>query len=450
MFFNLPNMKAKINNFKNAKNSIERFIPISKQEIIANLLADSHWLPAERQQFADFCNLFIALYHYKFHNYLERLKNYYMPFNPDTDTIAPQFSVEDQQQCYSQLIKEIHQLLNHANYEPLTITKIDQAITGESYYGVKVSVDWDDFVEIIMYYRGSTTLVESKRTWTSLLLRTRKTEITTYKKLFLLLKFKTTAERIREWVAIHGSHSEKQAKQRIHRVRQAWPKNLNEEHVFIKLFKDIPLSDLKMLFPNQKVRFRLFDKIKLGITGGGGTIAGIISVISKASLIFISPITFIMALLGFIGVIIRQIMGIFNQRNYYMMTLFQNLYFLNLDNNLGVINYLVDMAEEEECKEAILAYYFLYVHADKNYTKEQLDQEIENYINYQYGVMANFEIEDGLRKLRQEGLLKEENGILTVIDLPQACLYLDNQWDNFFTPSTQKTSFWSRFSSEWF
>lgn len=427
-------MNAKLNHLKTAANSIERFIPISKQDLITDLLANSQWMPKQRQQFADFCNLFTALYHYKFHNYLENLKNYYRPFNPDTDTIARQYSVEEQQQRYNQLIKEIHQLLNHANYEPLSVNDINQAMTADSYYGVKVSVDWDDFAEIIIYYRGFSTLVKLKRTWSSLFLRTSQSKITIYKKLFLLLKFKTIPERIREWVAINGNHLEKQAQKRIRHARQAWPTNMNEEHIFIKLFKDIPLSDLEMLFPNQRVRFKLFDKIKLGVTSGGGTIAGIISVISKAGLIFTNPITFIVAFLGFIGIIFRQIMGIFNQRTRYMMKLSQNLYFLNLDNNLGVINYLVDMAEEEECKEAILAYYFLYIHADKNYTKEQLDLAIENYLHHQYGVVVNFEIEDGLRKLRQEGLLNEVGGILTVVDLPQACLSLDKQWDDFFIP----------------
>lgn len=433
-------MKYNLTHLKISKNSIERFIPISKQEIMTDLLTAAHWIPTQRQQFTHLCHLWVALYHYKFHNYLEKLKNYYMPFNSDIDTIVRQSSVEEKQWRYNQFIKEIHQLLNHANYEPLSVVDLNQAMTADSYYGVKVSVDWDDFAEIIIYYRGFSTLVKLKRTWSSLFLKTSQSEIIVYKKLFLLLKFKTMPERIREWVAINGNHSEKRAKKWIRRARQAWPANMNEEHVFIKLFKDIPLSDLEMLFPNQQIRFKLFDKIKLGITGGGGTLAGIISVISKAGLIFTNPITFIVAFLGFIGIIFRQIMGFFNQRTRYIMKLSQNLYFLNLDNNLGVINYLVDMAEEEECKEVILAYYFLYVHADKNYTKKQLDQEIENYLYHQYGVIVNFEIEDGLRKLRQEGLLKEVNGILKVIDLPQACLSLDEQWDNFFTPEKDEAS----------
>ena len=42
-----------------------------------------------------------------------------------------------------------------------------------------------------------------------------------------------------------------------------------------------------------------------------------------------------------------------------MKALSDNLYFKNLDNNAGVFYHLIDAAEEEEFKEAVLAYYFL-------------------------------------------------------------------------------------------
>ena len=128
-------------------------------------------------------------------------------------------------------------------------------------------------------------------------------------------------------------------------------------------------------------------------------------------------------------------MGIFTQRTKYMMTLSRNLYFHNLDNNFGVMNFLIDMAEEEEGKEAILAYYFLYTQGEKNYTKETLDRKIENYIQEKYGVAIDFEVDDGLRKLREEGILTEHDGVFKVLSLQKASACLDKQWDNFFNPA---------------
>jgi hypothetical protein len=412
----------------------ERFIPIGKHELVDDLLAAPHWQPAEKKQFGDFCQLIIALYHYKFHKFMESLKRCYYPFNPDTDLVSKHiYTEEEKQSLQKELLEEIRQLLTNANYEELTVEQINQAMTAASYYGVEVEVDLDDYAEIALYYRGATTMTVYHRTWTNLFIFKKPFEIPIYRRLLLVIKFKTTQERVKEIVAVKGSNYEKKALRQVRRSRKELPQDLTEKQIFIKLFKNLPRSDLKMLFPNQHVRLKLFDKIKLILTGGGGTLFGLFSVVTKASIAFTNPIAFIGAFFGLIGIIFRQIMSIFIHRTQYMMTLSRNLYFHNLDNNFGVINSLVDMAEEEECKEAILAYYFIHTNPDKKYTQKLLDQEIENYIQEKYEIAIDFEVEDGLRKLKQEGLLKEEQGILTVLNLSQACTCLDKQWDEFFT-----------------
>ncbi len=42
--------------------------------------------------------------------------------------------------------------------------------------------------------------------------------------------------------------------------------------------------DLEMLFPNTKVKMKLFDKIKITILGASGTIGGGISMFTKLEL----------------------------------------------------------------------------------------------------------------------------------------------------------------------
>ena len=48
------------------------------------------------------------------------------------------------------------------------------------------------------------------------------------------------------------------------------PPEVKENCIYMKLFKNIPRSDLEMIFPNTRVRFRFFDKLRLGATAGGG------------------------------------------------------------------------------------------------------------------------------------------------------------------------------------
>jgi hypothetical protein len=414
----------------------ERFIPISRQEIVDDLIAAPHWQAEDKKKFEQFCQIFEALYHYKFHANLEELKHSYAPFNPDTDNISQHdYSDEEKQELNDALVKELRQLLNNANYEELTVDSINEAINAESYYGVSVEVDLDDFEEMIAYYRGSSTMTDYKRTWYTLFIKKKAIEVPIYQRLFILLKFKPEEDRVKELVEKHGEDFEKKARKQVRYSRQALPADLTEGHIFIKLFKNLPRTDLEMLYPNQNVRLKMFDKIKLGITGGGGFLAGLFSVFTKMAIAVTNPITFIAAFFGLIGVIVRQVMNIFNQRTKYMMTLSKNLYFHNLDNNMGVMNYLIDMAEEEEGKEFVLAYYFLHTQPEKNYTQESLDREIEAYIKDKYGCNIDFEVEDGLRKLRQEGILIEQDGgILKVLNLQEANKCLDNQWDNFFNP----------------
>ena len=95
----------------------ERFIPIGRQDIVENLLATSHWNNDERQNFKEFCKIFIALYHYKFHQYSESLKHCYTPFNPDNDIIMEEHNDEDQKQILQQLTDETVKLLNKGNYD---------------------------------------------------------------------------------------------------------------------------------------------------------------------------------------------------------------------------------------------------------------------------------------------------------------------------------------------
>lgn len=48
-----------------------------------------------------------------------------------------------------------------------------------------------------------------------------------------------------------------------------------------------------------------------------------------------------------------------NRKIRFMKVLFDNFYFKNLDNNVGVFYMLIDVVEEEDCKEVLLVYIFL-------------------------------------------------------------------------------------------
>jgi hypothetical protein len=170
---------------------------------------------------------------------------------------------------------------------------------------------------------------------------------------------------------------------------------------------------------------RLFDKIKLGVMGGGGSVGGIMATITKFSAA-IDPISALLAIGTLLGVIWRQIAKIFSQRAKYSAILTKNLYFYSLDNNMGALTYLIDAAEAEECKEAVLAYFFLLI--DGETSREELDKRIETYIQNQYSLPMDFEINDGLEKLQKSGLLSQYSAVIQAIPLADANERLKQDW----------------------
>ena len=141
----------------------------------------------------------------------------------------------------------------------------------------------------------------------------------------------------------------------VRRLRRLLPDTVSSDYVYIKLFKNMPRSDVEMIFPNTKVKFRLFDKIKFGVTAGSGFGVGVVGTASKIA-IASNPYTLVMALAGLGGVALRQASTFINQRNRYMVVMARNLYFHSMADNRGVMTLLADRAAEEDIKEEMLLY----------------------------------------------------------------------------------------------
>ena len=232
--------------------------------------------------------------------------------------------------------------------------------------------------------------------------------------------------------------------------------------MLIKLFKNIPKADLEMLFPNTQVRMKPKDKAIMS----AWAITGLAGVIGKASAGIIAALVVLwgiirtfgdgqaldpkdvtkmvggMSALGLLGgVLWKQYAGYKNRKMIFTKTLADSLYFKNLDNNAGVFHHVVDAAEEEECKEAILAYYFL-LKNPKGMTEAALDDAIENWFEERHSTKIDFEVDDGLGKLKELELMEEAGKdpsgkpVYRAKTLAQGCERLDSIWDNYFQYNT--------------
>ena len=387
---------------------LERFIPISEEDIIETLSNASVWTAEQSNTFRRVCNILVALYHAHFHDHLRQLKASYLPFSPDRDTvIVKEISEEERLHLLDELVANIDKVCERANFERLDEEALNEAMAKSSPYGVEVYVNFEEFHKMALYYRGSAIRHSKIRNWKWLWLRKKDIETPIYRRLFLMLKPSEEQESV------------------------ANNKDVDERCVYIKLFKNIPQYDLETLFPNTQIKMSLFDKIKLTVTGGGGTITGIAAFIAKAGTASFTGL--FLALGGLAAVIWRQIANVFSHRTKYMATLAKNLYFYNLNNNMGAISQVVDMAEGEDTKEALLAYYFLSAHGEENFTEASLDARIEAHVKEAYGVSIDFEVSDGLRKLDNLDLLiRQSDGTLQVKGLDETLKKLNDDWDEMY------------------
>ncbi len=400
----------------------ERFIPIAYRELLEGCL--KYFKKDDDERYHHFSTLLRTYYHQQFHSDRLELNYLYRPFNPDSEMITLHtFTLKKYRKRKSELLSKIEPLLNHANYNVLTEEMLQETINATSPYGVEVSVDFDDFEDIRLFYRGESMRYEEKRDPWKLYLAKKKVESLAYRRLFLILKPKELNVRAKEIAKKEGKNFRKVRKHLKHRNPLLIVKGSNE-NIYIKLFKNIPHSDLNMLFPNSKIKMKLFDKIKLGILGGGGTIGGGSTLLTKLGAT-IDPVAILIALGIFVGILWRQAKEIIFHRTHYMAELAKKLYFYNLDNNMGALNYIVDMAEDSECKEALLAYLFL-SQSNKSMTRQSLDTTIEQYIKNVYDIELDFEIDDGIKKLYDLGLITEIDGSIHALEIQDAIISLEN------------------------
>ncbi|TMO71287.1 DUF3754 domain-containing protein [Pseudoalteromonas sp. S3776] len=404
-----------------------RFIPFRKQDIV-DMCSDELANGSEQTSFKQFCDLLASLIHYDYHATLESLKNNYAPFDPNSDTrsLAP-VSHDKKAQCQRDFAKDFAKVLNAANFEVITNQDLQDALNEESLFKVRLEVEFDDFEEVVFYRRGESQLTE---TITSLWgLRKKKLHFTNYDRVAVFIRFKDKA------------HFE--AKNKI-------PLGFEPSSTIVKLFQNVPKADLEMLFPNSEVRMRPIDKV---IIGSSALIGGAVVLITKlgASILLLFAliaywggfrneavemtqqhfITFAIGMGVFGSFIFKEWSKFKNRKIKFMKALSDNLYFKNLDNNAGVFHTLIDAAEEEDIKEALLAYTFL-LKSTNGLSAQMLDEQIEAWFKTKYKCELDFEISDALAKLERMHLVTCSNEVYNAISLEQAKTVLDKRWDNLF------------------
>jgi Protein of unknown function (DUF3754) len=405
----------------------EHFIPFRKTDVVT-MCSDE--LPAdERGSFRGFTRMLESLLHHRFRDRIEALKDAYHPFNPEADTrTLAELSPADRAAAQQRLEEELTALAHAANYSPMDVGELQRAAGVHSLLKVRMEINTDVIDKIIFFRRGESTRTREIPIWYGL--RRRTVSFTNYARVLVYAKFKD------------AEHFEGTNLDRL---------PFRPGSTIVKLFQNVPRDDLEMVFPNVQVRMRLFDKLFIGVPA---LISGVFVVVTKLLATFgllllllgfylglrdteptlskAALVSFGVGLFAFGGFVVRQVTKFKNRKILFMKALSENLYFRNLDNDAGVFHNLLDAAEEMEVIEAVLAYHFVRTAATPPTTSE-LDGLVEGWFARRWDARLDFEVEDGLRKVRELGLVTEDgDDRLHAVTLTAAKERMDRVWDDVF------------------
>lgn len=376
-----------------------RFIPFRRQDLVRICLSEGRLDSGASDHFNAACDQIEAHFQREFHQIKQRLKDAYGPLDPDADTrTVVECRDEHAADGLASILEEV---LDRANYEKISRAQLEQTFEKTSLFHLKLYVDLDDFEEALLFARGTTRREEEVSRLFGLWKE--KIEFLNFDRVVLYIRFKDDID------------------------AESTLGDCQPGSTMLKLYQNIPGADVEMLFPNTRIGMRLIDKLLIGIpaiiSGGvvittkmGATLVLLGSLIGFWLGVHSDPVqldrTSVLVLLAGLGTLAgylwKQYSSFRNRKLRYTQALTENLYFKLLDNNAGVIYRILDEAEESECKESLLAYYFL-LRAGAAVSSDELDAAIEQWFSERWGCVLDMEIEDALGKLQALNLAHRED-----------------------------------------
>jgi len=406
----------------------DQFIPVRKEDLFSALIKQGDLAdPAERELFRRFARTLRTICHYEYSETLDRLRDEYYYFSPEVAGHAAVDRVKSDL-AYDDLIRSLDKILKDANFEELPHE--DVAAHRKRTVPVEIKAEHDDFREVRFYKRGQHAEQFEVAEWFGL--RRRKVEIEVFGDIVLVVAIKTQAE--------IGSRREL----RILERRKIIPGS-----VLLKYFRNIARGDLYALFPNARVVMSNFDKAFLGVPAIAGGIPILVKLYATISVLFLvvgiyfggsgsvadaDMKTALAALMGIValgGFAVRQWLKYQHKTLKHHMDLTENIYFRNVNNNAGIFDYLIATAEDQETKEAALAYHFIRK-AKTAPTAAEVANGVETWLANNFAVNVDFKIADALETLNRFGLVRREGEQLFVPPLEPAIAQLHQVWNSFF------------------
>jgi len=415
----------------------DRVIRLRKADLIGGLVAEGGLDAAGQAGFRQLARRLGAVFHYQYFEELDRLREVYFHFDPEIDPQACG-AAPDLEAAYRSLSEEFVRVLTEANFVEITHDEIMRAFTEHARVRVKIKAPVEDYRDVRMFRRGHHTETIDVPVWLGL--RKRKLDAVVYDDVVLMVATRP------------GGVTPSEAR-RLARSRGGGQK-IRSGAVLFKYFRHIARGDLEALFPNVRVVMSLFDQLTLGVPALVGGVPILLKLASTLTVLFVvagfylgvsgtirdndtdQALAALSGLFALGAFLLRQWGNFHRQSLIHQKQLTDNVYYRNVNNNSGIFSYLIGEAEDQDWKQALLAHYGLLT-ASAPLAREALEARVEELLSRVFGVSADFEIDTALARLKGLDLIREFDGLLSALPLPDALTRLDREWQELFAAADQ-------------
>lgn len=408
------------------------YIAVRKAELAEAIAAVG---PAdEAATTAEFMKLLGALLHHEAYAELEALKALYDPLDPD----APPSRRDTSLRAFEMFERELGEALARANFAEIDPETVQSREATKRLTGLAIKPSAAGTRRVRFFARGSRSETLTFKSWLGLKRET--LDVQTMNDVVVLVGFKA-----------EDDASAREDRKVLKRMRRG----VREGAALVKHFRNVAGPELVTLHPGAKPSMRPRDQAMLA---GPAVVAGIpvlLNLWPALTVIFAVLAAYfgaqgmieanelkraLAAVSGLVAVgafIMRQRLKYEAQTLRYQKQLADTVYFRNIANNAGVLDLLIGAGEEQDAKEAFLAYSLLRREA-RPLVKAEIDTLCEAFLRERFGLEIDFEIQDALGKLERLGLVTPEGENYTAVTPADALAKLDAAWDALFNFSARR------------
>jgi hypothetical protein len=403
------------------------YIAVRRAELAQGIAAADGLPQGEAGAFGDVLKLLDALLQYEAHDRLEALKALYDPLDPD----APPTRRNVTPAALDAFEAAFVEAVTRANFVEIDHDTVQTREATKRPTGLSIKPSRAGIRRIRFFARGVRPEKVPLRSWGGL--RTREVEAEIMTDVVVFVGFKADAE---------VQRADRQAFAKMRR-------GVRPGAALIKHFRNVATAELVTLHPGARPSMRPRDQVFLAapaIVAGAPVLLnlwpaltvifavlaayfGARGVVEQSELRrALAAASGLMAVGAFV---MRQRMKYETQNLRYQKQLADTVYFRNLANNTGVIDLVVGAGEEQDLKEALIAYWALR-HAGGALTKEEIDASAETFLHDQFGISVDFEVSDALAKLERLELITRDGERISALPPAEALAKLDARWDGLF------------------